>query len=319
MKFKNWGLFALLSVVWGSSFLWIKVGQGGDLPALGLAHPANATTFRPFMLVAVRLLFGLIGLAVVVAAQRTHLPRDRRTLLAYLFMGAVNTAIPFVLITWGQRRIDSSLASILNGTVPLFTIVIAHFWQADERITFGRLGGLLLGFAGVVVLVGRDVQPGALAANLWGELAVIAAAACYAVALNFSRRYLRNQSPVAQSFMVLLFADLILLVATPLAEPVDLPSSPLAWFAVLWLGLLGSCLAYLLFFSLINAWGATRASLITYVFPVIGLVLGILLLGETADWRLFVGAALVVSGILVVNARSLWQALRIAPAPASGD
>lgn len=316
MKLKNWGLFALLGLIWGSSFLWIKVGQGGDLPALGLAHPAGATTFRPFLLVAVRLLFGLIGLALVAAVQRTRLPRDRRTLLAYLFMGAVNTAIPFVLITWGQRQIDSSLASILNGTVPLFTIVIAHFWQADERITFGRLGGLLLGFAGVVVLVGRDFRPGALVGNLWGELAVIAAAICYAVALNFSRRYLRNQSPVAQSFMVLLFADALMWAATPLAEsPISWPTSPLAWFAVVWLGLLGSCVAYLLFFSLINAWGATRASLITYVFPVIGLALGILLLGETADWRLFVGAALVVSGILVVNSRALWQALRAAPVP----
>lgn len=316
MKLKNWGMFALLSLVWGSSFLWIKVGQGGDLPALGLAHPAGATTFRPFLLVAVRLLFGLLGLAVVAAAQRTHLPRDRRTLLAYLFMGAVNTAIPFVLITWGQRRIDLGLASILNGTVPLFTIVIAHFWQADEKITFGRLGGLLLGFAGVVILVGRDVQPNVLAGDLWGELAVIAAAVCYAVALNFSRRYLRNQSPVAQSFMVLLFADAMMWMAAPLAEgPLVWPTSPLAWFAVLWLGLLGSCVAYLLFFSLVNAWGATRASLITYVFPVIGLALGILLLGETADWRLFVGAALVVGGIVVVNARSLWQALRAMPVP----
>jgi drug/metabolite transporter (DMT)-like permease len=168
------------------------------------------------------------------------------------------------------------------------------------------------------VLVSRDFDPtGLLRGNILGQLAVIAAAISYAVAVTFSRRYLRNQSPVVQTFMVLLFADALMWAATPIAEsPIVWPTSPLAWFAVLWLGLLGSCMAYLLFFSLINAWGPTRASMVTYTFPVIGLILGIALLGELADWRLVVGSALVVSGILVVNFRTLWQAFRPAEAAA---
>lgn len=319
MKLKEWSLFALLGLLWGSSFLWIKVGQGGELPTLGLLHPEGSTTFGPFMLVTFRLLFGLLGMVGVLALRPQTFPRLPHVVWAFVIMGLINTALPFVLITWGQRRIDSSLASILNGTVPLFTIIIAHFWQDDEKITAGRLGGLVVGFIGLVVLVGKDFQFGAIASNVWGELAVVAASISYAVAVNFSRKNLRGQSPVVQTFMVLLFADAMMWVTTPIAEPMVFPTSPLAWFAVIWLGLLGSCLAYLLFFSLINAWGPTRASLVTYVFPVIGLVLGIFLLGEQADWRLFLGSALVVAAILVVNGRSLWQALRPAVPAASAS
>ncbi len=287
MALKEWGAFGLLGLIWGSSFLWIKIG---------------VAEIGPFMLVALRLLFGLLGMLVVVAVTRQPFPRDRRTLLGFVFMGLVNTAIPFTLISWGQTRIDSSLASILNGAVPLFTIVIAHFWLQDEKITRGRLAGLAVGFVGVVVLVSDDLQWGQLfAGERLGQLAVVGAAVCYATAITFSRRYLRNQPPIVQSLMVLLVADLALWLVTPFVEPLGLPALPLTWLAVVWLGLLGSCLAYLLFFYLINAWGPTRASLVTYVFPVIGLILGILFLGEVADWRLLVGSALVVGGVLAVN------------------
>ncbi len=291
MKLKEWAAFTALGLIWGSSFLWIKIAVRGN----------DTGTFA---LVAFRLLFGVAGLLAIMALQKQRFPRERRVLLAYLFMGLFNTALPFVLITWGETRIDSSLASILNGTVPLFTIIIAHFWLQDEKITGPRLAGLLVGFAGIVVLVSRDLGHTALSSNLWGQAAVLAAAASYATAITFSRRHLRNQSPVVQSTMVLLIADALVWAVAPVAErPLNLPDSGLAWFAIVWLGLLGSCAAYMLFFYLINAWGPTRASLVTYVFPVVGLVLGILFLNEHADWRLLAGSALVVAGILVVNLR----------------
>jgi drug/metabolite transporter (DMT)-like permease len=297
MKLKEWSAFVLLGLIWGSSFLWIKIA---------------VQETGPFTLVAFRLLFGLLGLLMVMGLQKKPFPRDRRTLLAFFFMGVFNTAVPFTLISWGETRIDSGLASILNGAVPLFTIIIAHFWLHDEKITLPRILGLLVGFVGVVILVSRDIgspaSPGSQG-NLWGQLAVLAAAVSYAVAITFSRRYLRGQSPVVQSTMVLLIADVLMWLALPAvwqaAPDLDLPNRfpvlPLTWFAIAWLGLLGSCLAYLLFFYLINAWGPTRASLVTYVFPVIGLVLGILFLNETADWRLIAGSALVLGGIVVVN------------------
>lgn len=288
MRIKEWAVFIALGLIWGTSFLWIKI--------------ALAET-GPFTLVGFRLLFGFAGLLVVLAIQRPKLPRDRRTLLAFAFMGLFNTALPFILITWGETRIPSSLASILNGSVPLFTIVIAHFWLHDEKITAARLGGLVVGFIGIVVLVSGDLTPDNIHSDIWGQLAVVAASIAYAVAITFSRRHLRGQPPVLQTGMVLLIADSIIW-ASALAgaeRPLQLPHSFLPWFAIVWLGLLGTCLAYLLFFWLINAVGPTRASLVTYVFPVVGLVLGILILHEAADWRLLAGSALIVGGIAVVN------------------
>ena len=138
MNLRDWGAFWLLGTIWGSSFLWIKIG---------------VAEIGPITLVAFRLLFALLGLLVVMRLQRRTLPKDAKTLWGFAFMGVFNTALPFVLISWGETRIDSALASILNGTVPLFTIVIAHFWLQDEKISLPRLVGLLLGFAGVALLM----------------------------------------------------------------------------------------------------------------------------------------------------------------------
>jgi drug/metabolite transporter (DMT)-like permease len=287
MKLKEWGAFWLLGLVWGSSFLWIKIA----LREIG-----------PFTLVAFRLLFGLIGLGIVMRVQHQSLPRDRRMLLSYSFMGVFNVALPFTLISWGETRIDSALASVLNGTVPLFTTVIAHFWLHDEKITLPRITGLTVGFIGVVVLVSRDLSPGSTHSSLWGQAAVLAAAMSYATAVTFSRKYLRGQPPVVQSTMGLLIAGALQWCVAPIVErPLHIPTAPITWLALAWLGLLGSCLAYLLYFHLINTWDATRTSMVTYVLPVIGLILGVIFLGEKADWRLVLGSALVVGGIVVVN------------------
>jgi drug/metabolite transporter (DMT)-like permease len=287
MQVKQWSAFVLLGLIWGSSFLWIKLA---------------VQDAGPFTVVALRLLFGVAGLLVVMLVTRQSWPRQRHILLAYLVMGVINTALPFSLITWGAVRIDSSLAAILNGTVPLFTIIIAHFSLPDDKITPARMAGLLVGFVGIVTLVSRDLGPGALSGSLLGQAAVIAASICYAAALSFSRRNLRNQPPVVQSFMVLLFADAIMWLTLPIVErPISWPGSALGWFAIAWLGVLGSCVAYLLFFYLVNSWGPTRTSVVTYVFPVIGLLLGIIFLREPVDLQLLLGSALIVGGIVVVN------------------
>ena len=302
MKLKEWSAFILLGLVWGSSFLWIKIA----LREIG-----------PFTLVAFRLLFGLIALLAIMRLQRQAFPRDRRTLLAYLFLGVFNTALPFVLISWGEISIDSALASILNGTMPLFTIVIAHFWLHDEKITLTRMGGLIVGFVGVVMLVSRNAGSGGATGNsMLGQLAVLGAAASYATAVTFARKNLRGQRPLVQATMVVLIADVLIGLITPVVDrPLSLPTLPLTWLALAWLGLLGSCLAYLLYFYLINTWGATRAALVTYVFPVIGVILGVVFLNEVADWRLVAGSLLVVGGIAVVNFRPRLKAT--APATAT--
>ncbi|HLJ61366.1 MAG TPA: EamA family transporter [bacterium] len=287
MRVREWAAFWLLGTIWGSSFLWIKI--------------AVADT-GPVTLAAFRLLFGLAGLLVVVRAMRQPFPRDRGLWGRLIMLGALNTALPFALIPWGETRIPSGLAAILNGTTPLFALVIAHFWLHDEKITRGRAAGLALGFGGVVVLMSRDLGSGVLQSGLVGQAAVLVAALSYAVAATFARRYLRGQPPVLQATAAVLAANVMLWLAVPVVErPVRFPHLPITWLALVWLGLLGSCLAYLLYYYLISAWGATRATAVAYVFPVIGLVLGVLFLGEPVNARLIGGTLLVIAGIAMAN------------------
>lgn len=297
MKLREWGAFGLLGLVWGSSFLWIKIA---------------VQEIGPFTLVGFRLLFGVLGLLAVAAVRRPTLPRDGRTWRVLLFLGLINTALPFVLISWGEQFIDSAVASILNGTVPLFTLVIAHLFLHDDRITLARVLGLVTGFAGVVVLMSRDLEPEGLRGNLLGQGAVLAAAISYAVASVYARRNLRGVQPLVQALVPLLSADAVAWLAVPFVEwPLQIPALPMTWLALLWLGLLGSCLAYLLYFYLLHALGPTRATMVTYVFPVVGLILGVVFLGERADWNLALGALLISASIGVVN----WRPAR-APQPA---
>ncbi|MBI4769349.1 MAG: EamA family transporter [Chloroflexi bacterium] len=248
-KLRDWVIFSALGLTWGSSFLWIKIA---------------VQETAPLTVVGLRLLFGWLGMLGVVLWRRTPLPRDRVTLLRLSVLGLLQTALPFALITWGETRIDSGLASILNGSMPLFTMVIAHLALHDEKITLPRLGGLTAGFVGVVVLVSRDLNPQGPGGGILGQLAVLAASLSYAVAVVYSRGRLRNLPPIVQSFGVLTVSEaLVWASALTFTRPIRLPAHALTWLAVAWLGLLGSCLAYIMFFHLINAWGPTRASLVT--------------------------------------------------------
>ncbi|HEU5300111.1 MAG TPA: DMT family transporter [bacterium] len=288
---RQWGAFLLLGTIWGSSFLWIKI-------AVGEIGPATLVSFR--------LLFGAVGLLAVAfltgQGLREHL---RRYFPLYLFMAFFNTTLPFILISWAETRIDSALAAILNATAPLFAIVISHYMLADEKITLTRVAGLIVGFVGVVVLMSRELSPQGVHGSIWGYVAMVAASASYGLSATFSRRHLRGHPPLVQATMVVVIADVLTWAAVPFMDrPIILPQAGLTWFALAWLGLLGSCTAYMLYFYLINAWGATRATIVTYVFPVVGLILGIVFLNESADWRLLAGSALIVGGIAVVNRRS---------------
>jgi drug/metabolite transporter (DMT)-like permease len=291
-------LFWALGLIWGSSFLWIKIA---------------VQEVDPFTLVGWRLLFGTLGMVVVILLRRPAFPEAGKTWLFLAALGVLNTALPFVLISWGEKSIDSAVASVLNSTVPLFTLVIAHLFLHDEPITARKAVGLLIGFGGVLALMARDLEPGSLRVGILGQAAVLVAAVSYASASVFARRTMREISPLVQAFVPMAFADAIVwTAATQVGNPGRLPAIPITWVALLWLGLLGSCVAYLLFYNLLHAVGATRAVMVTYVFPVVGVALGVVFLGELADWHLLAGTALVVASIVVVN----WRPRVVVAAPA---
>ena len=296
MKLRDWVTFWTLGLIWGSSFLWIKIA----LDNVG-----------PFTLVAWRLLIGVAGLALVVLFRRPTFPRGLRIYGLLALLGVTNTALPFLLISWGEQSIDSAVASILNGTVPLFAMVFAHFALQDDRMTRARVAGLILGFLGVIVLMSGDLVPDEVRTGGLGQLAILVASILYAFSTVFARKNLHGLSPVVQSFVPLVVADLFIWTgAVAIEAPVLAPTSGLTWFALVWLGLLGSCVAYLLLFTLLHRVGPTRTTMVTYVFPVVGLVLGIVFLQEPVTASLLIGAAMVVAGILVVNGSTLLRSLR---------
>ena len=293
MKNKDWIAFIILGLIWGSSFLWIKIA---------------VSETSPLLLVAFRLLFGILSSAVVVLYTRTSLKLDRRMWLVLTFIGVTNNAIPYLLISWGETHIDSAVAAILNSTTPLFTMLIAHFFLHDDRLTLSRLAGLLIGFAGIVILVSRDLVPGSLGLHpgpaLLGQAAVLLASLSYAFSSVYARRTTKGLTPVVQGLVPLLGSDAVLwaLVFTTEA-PLKLPILPLTWIAIIWLGVMGVCVAFLLYFYLLHSVGPTRTVLVTYVFPLMGVALGVIFLKETLDWHLVAGGALIVGSIVVVNRR----------------
>lgn len=290
----DWLLFVLLGFLWGSSYLFIKIGVEAGL--------------QPFTLVAGRLLIGFALLAIVVAVAREQLPRSPRMYGHLLVMAVFSVALPFSLITFAEQTTDSTLAAILNATVPLFVILIAAAALADERITGPRVAGLVVGFIGVAILVGFD--PGVLAGtDVIAALALIGSSVSYATGAVYARRYAHGLRPMIPALFQVGFAMLMTgLLAVIFEWPITVPGRFDAILAVVWLGLLGSGTAYLVFFKLLREWGATRTSLVAYLLPVFGIVLGAAVLQEHVDARTILGTALVIGGIALVNARELpWR------------
>jgi drug/metabolite transporter (DMT)-like permease len=284
----EWALLAMLSVLWGGSFFFAKVALGG-LP--------------PFTVVFGRVALGALVLQVVVRAAGLRMPRSVGLWAAFFTMGLLNNVVPFSLIVWGQTRIASGLASILNATTPLFTVVLAHYLTRDEPLTPRRLGAVVAGLAGVVVMIGPDVLAG-LGSNVLAQACVLGAALSYAFAGIFGRRF-RDVPPLvtaagqvtASSVML---APMVLLVDRPWTLPVP---GVAVFGAVAGLALLCTALAYILYFRILAVAGATNLLLVTFLIPVSALVLGGAVLGERLEPRHFGGMALIALGLAAIDGR----------------
>jgi drug/metabolite transporter (DMT)-like permease len=285
----DWIIFLALGFFWGSSYLFIKIGVDHGL--------------EPFTLIMFRLAIGAVLLASVVAWFREPLPRDPRMFGHLFVMGVVNIAIPFSLITFAEKAVDSSLAAVINGAVPLFVIVIAATFLRGEQITVNRLVGLVVGFVGVAVLVGLDVTDLG-SANAVGELALVGATISYAIGAVYARAHIHGLRPMIPALFQVFFGLVVVSVlALALEHPFAVVPAPEALFAVVWLGLLGSGVAYLCFFRILQRWGATRTSMVAYLLPVFGIALGALVLNEPIAPSTLVGTVLVIGGIALVNSR----------------
>lgn len=289
MRLREYAVLFTLALIWGASFFFIKVAVLGVSPAT---------------LVFGRLASSVLVLSVVALAQPRLIAGWRSYAGLAALVGVVNLALPFLLIAWGETRIASGTASILDATTPLFTVVLAHWWSGPgrERLTARRLGGVALGFAGVALLVG----PAALAgggsglASVAGEGAVLLAALAYGIGTLLSQRFNGTSvliGPLGEQAGALL---LVLPVAALWSPPRQLPALPV-FGAILMLGVPGLAVAYLLYFWLIRHVGASRTSLVTYLLPCTALLWGALLLHERITGYAVAGLALVLLGTMVTN------------------
>jgi len=274
-----------LGSVWGASFLFIKV---------------VVDETAPIELATGRALFGAMALAPIVWRRGLRLSGRPWVLRDLLVLAVFSTAIPFPLISWAELHIDTGIASVLNSTMPLWTAVFASIFLVDEHLTPLTVAGLLVGFGGVAVLSGGDLTS-LRQAGLLGHLAVVGAAACYGIGAVFARARLQAEDRVTLAALQLTMVALLL---APLSLAVDgapaLDLSAKAWLAWLTLGVVNTGLANVVYYWLILHVGSVRSSLVTYIIPTVGLLLGATVLGEELGLNALLGAALIVVGVAIV-------------------
>jgi len=291
MSLREWSLLLSLSILWGGSFFFAKIA----VAELG-----------PLTVVLGRVALAAFCLNAVLAFSRRSLARPGTPWRAFFAMGALNNLVPFALIFWAQLHIASGLASILNATTPLFTVIVAHLFTSDERMTGGKVVGVLAGLTGVAVLIGLDALQ-AIDAGVWGELACLGAALSYAFAGVYGRRFKAMKVAPLEAAAGQVTATSILIV--PIVLVFEPPWSAVAWpgpetwGALIGLAVLSTALAYVLYFRILAMAGATNLLLVTFLIPVTAIVLGTAFLGERLEMRHAAGMVLIALGLAAIDGR----------------
>ncbi|WP_219653127.1 DMT family transporter [Pseudomonas sp. MAG002Y] len=290
MTGKDWSMLIVLSTFWGCSFLFIGIAVK-ELP--------------PLCIVALRVSLAALALLGITRLLHVALPQDRTIWGSFLIMGMLNNVIPFSLIVWAQTSIAGGLASILNATTPLMTIIVAHYLTADEKVTPRKALGILTGFIGVALVMGPQASQGANSSVL-ACLAVLGAALSYAFASLFGRRFrAMGVSPVVSATGQVMASTTLL---APITLVVDQPWTLTmpgwqTWVAIAGLAIFSTALAYVLFFRLLASAGATNLMLVTLLVPVSALLLGWFVLDEALEPTHFAGMAVIAAGLLALDGR----------------
>ena len=290
MTLQDWALLIVLSVLWGGSFFFVAVAVR-ELP--------------PLTVVALRTGIAALALAAVLRWRGEAWPLAGGAAPAFLVMGLLNNLLPFSLLFWAQTTIPSGLASILNATTPIFSIVVAHFLLADERMAAHKAAGILFGFLGVAVLLGGNVLAGPGLASL-GMLACLGAALSYGFAGVFGRRFRAMRLSATQvAFGQLTATTAMMLPLLAMTDrPWNLPAPSLpAGASVLALAIVSTALAYVIFFRILASAGAVNTALVTLLVPVSAILLGRLVLGEELAPRHYAGMGLIALGLLAIDGR----------------
>jgi len=287
MQGQDWALLILLSLIWGSSFLFARIAVQ-EVPPITL------------VLLRVALAAFVLNFVIWASQQREDGPLPWGS---FAVMGILNNVIPFGLIFYGQQEIGAGLAAIINAMTPIWTVIIAHFSTGDERFSAQKISAILLGFAGVTVLIGAEALSG-LSASVIAQVAVLGATISYGCAGVFGKRFAKvppMQTARGQlSMSTLIIVPIAVLVDQPWTLPI--PSWTTIW-SIVALAVVCTALAYLMFFRILARAGAVNISLVTLLVPVSAILLGIIVLGETLAMRHFVGMTLIMISLLIMDGR----------------
>lgn len=288
----EWGMLIALSILWGGSYFFNGVA---------------VADFPPLTIVALRVGLAALALWTIALAMGFRPPKSVKIWIAFLGMGLLNNAIPFVLIVWGQTQIASGLASILNATTPLFTVVVAGLLLSDERFTFLKLVGVAVGFIGVVVMIGLPAMEEG--ESIVAQVAIIVAALSYAFAGVYGRRFkvMAINPIVIAAGQVTASALVMAPIALSVDGLIDISGPGLAaWGAIVGLAVFSTAVAYVLYFKILESAGATNLLLVTLLIPVSAILLGSLFLNESLEAVHFVGMVLIAVGLSAIDGR-LWR------------
>ena len=298
MNLADWLMLIALSVLWGGSFFFVGIA---------------VKELAPFTIVFIRLSLAALTLWIVILVVRIPIPGSISAWRALMIMGILNNVIPFSLIVWGQSHIESGLASIFNAMTPLFTVLVAGTFLADERISGMKIIGVLLGLCGAAVMVGSDALMG-IGTDVLAQLAVMGAAVSYGFSTVFGRRLKSFAlNPIALAAGQVTMSSLIL---APVALLIDRPFSHAMpglniWAALIALAVFSTALAYILFFKVLTSAGATNVSLVTFLVPVSAIFLGFVFLDERLQLTHIAGMILIAAGLSAIDGR-LWKNRKIA-------
>ncbi|WP_165311195.1 DMT family transporter [Vibrio ziniensis] len=285
VKTKHYLMLLLLAAIWGSSFPFLKIAL---------------ESYSPILTVAMRLTLSAIAMSIFIYAFRLKIPTELKVWKHYSVVAIVGNIVPFVLITWGEQYIDAALASVLMGLIPLATLISAHYLTDDEKMSLNKLMGVVLGCGGVVVLIGVDALQG-FGAHIWAQLAVIIAACCYGVSAVYARRSKITQyNPLANSAGILICSAILSMPIALMVE--DLSSftfNARSMSALLILALACTCFAYFLLYNLLAQVGATFTSFNNYLVPVFGMIISVILLGDTIDSSTYTALTLIFIGLVL--------------------
>lgn len=290
MGAREWLMLVTLAIVWGGSFFFYKITLNGGLP--------------PFLVVLARVGLAAMVLNIWLFVRGESLPRSPFVWRDFIVMGIINNVIPFSLIVFGEQRISGGLASILNATTPVFTIIVAHFLTKTERLSGLKLLGIVCGFSGVVIIVGPEAMSSSYGRDIFGEIACLVAAISYAFAGVFGRRFSHMKPMTIATGQITASSMILIPIVLIFEHPWSLPIPAIhVWEAVAGLALLSTVVAYILYFRILSRAGATNLLLVTFLMPVSAILLGWGFLGEGITLHSVVGMAVIGLGLAAIDGR----------------